>query len=91
MIVGLQLKHQPLNHLVELDSKPRKPFVHLSHGQLTTGINSVAFHYMSKQLTGDQSGAINFDQSELEKRVKMVIDMEDADIIVVFEALKQQF
>ena len=60
-------------------------------GRLTAGINSVAFHYMSKQLTGDQSGAINFDQSELEKRVKMVIDMEDADIIVAFEALKLQF
>ena len=45
-------------------------------------INSVAFHYMYKELTGDQSVAIDFDQSELEKRMKMFIDMEDADIIV---------
>ena len=42
----------------------------------------MAFHYMYKELTGDQSVAIDFDQSELEKRMKMFIDMEDADIIV---------
>lgn len=39
---------------------------------------------MFKELTGVQSSAISFDLTELEKRVKMFIDMEleAADIIV---------
>ena len=28
MIIGTSLKYQPLNHLAELDSEPRKRFVH---------------------------------------------------------------
>ena len=51
-------------------------------GILTPKISSVAFIYMYKKLTGDQSAAINIDQSKIEKRVKILIDMEDVDTIV---------
>ena len=37
---------------------------------------------MYKELTGDCSASCNLDQSEIEKRVKLAIDMEDSDIIV---------
>jgi hypothetical protein len=51
-------------------------------GRLTPKIAPVAFNYMYKELTGDQSAATNVDQCEIEKRVKMLINMEDVDTIV---------
>ena len=48
----------------------------------TPKISSVAFIFMYKELTGDQSAAINIDQPKIEKRVKILIDMEDVDTIV---------
>ena len=45
--------------------------------RLTPKLSSVAFNYMYKELTGDQSAATNIDQAEIEKRVKMIVDMED--------------
>ena len=37
---------------------------------------------MYKELTGDQSAAKNIDQAEIERRVKMIVDMEDVDAII---------
>lgn len=51
-------------------------------GRLTPKLNPVAINYMYKELTGDQTAATNIDQAEIEKRVKMIIDMEDVDAIV---------
>ena len=51
-------------------------------GRLTPKLSSVAFNYMYKELTGDQSAAKNIDQAEIERRVKMIVDMEDVDAII---------
>ena len=51
-------------------------------GRITPGMSAATFRYMYKELTGDYSASSNLDQSEIEKRVKLAIDMEDSDVIV---------
>ena len=51
-------------------------------GRITPGMSPANFHYMYKELKGDYSTSCNLDQSEIEKRVKLAIDMEDPDVNV---------
>ena len=51
-------------------------------GRITPGMSPANFRYMYKELTGDYSASCNLDQSEIEKRVKLAIDMEDPDVNV---------
>ena len=51
-------------------------------GRITPGMSPANFRYMYKELIGDYSTSCNLDQSEIEKRVKLAIDMEDPDGIL---------
>ena len=51
-------------------------------GRITPGMSPTAFQYIYKELTGDYSACSNLDSSEIEKRVKLAVDMEDSDVII---------
>ena len=51
-------------------------------GRVTHKISSAAFNDMYKELTSHQSAATNTDQAEIEKGVKMIVDMEDVETVV---------
>lgn len=44
--------------------------------------SNTTFRYIYKDLTGDHSAPANLDQAEIENRVRLLVDMEDADVIV---------
>ena len=51
-------------------------------GRLSSNLTPIAFRYFYKDLTGDHSAPANLDQAEIEKRVRLLVDMEDADVVL---------
>ena len=51
-------------------------------GRLSSNLTPIAFRYIYKDLTGDHSTPANLDQAEIEKRVQLLVDMEDADVVL---------
>ena len=51
-------------------------------GRLSSNLTPIAFRYIYKDLTGDHSAPANLDQAEIEKRVRLLVDMEDADVVL---------
>ena len=56
------------NMLTVFKTKAMRRAAFRRFGRLTPKLSSVAFNYMYKELTGDQSAATNIDQAEIEKR-----------------------
>ena len=51
-------------------------------GRITPKLTPASFQYMYRELTGDHSACMNLDEAELQKRVNLLVDMEDEDVVV---------
>ena len=67
---------------LEIKTRAMRRATFTRFGRLTPTISSAAFNYMYNELTGDQSAATNINQAQSQKRVKMVVDMEDPEVLL---------